>query len=233
MDVTAIPHQRSGTPSRPVRPTRVLIVDDHPMVREGLRAMLSRRPAVEVVGESGDLDSALELVETLQPDVVLLDLKLGRENALDACPEVARRSPDTKVIVLTMHDDDMHVFEALRCGARGYLLKGVPLEPLVQAIMDVRMGKTVLDPAVGGRLAVRAAHRGGARDWPGSRVGLSRRESEVLQEMTKGRDNHGIAKVLYISEDTVKTHVKAVFRKLGAHDRAHAVAIALRNRVVH
>lgn len=235
--MTVAPHRstswdRSPTAVRATTPARVLVVDDHQMVREGLRAMLRRRPAVEVVGEAVDLGGTLEAAENLRPDVVLLDLRLGRDSSLDVCPELLRRSPETKIVILTMHDDEMHVFEALRAGAHGYLLKGIRLEPLVQAIEDVRMGKTVLDPALGGRLALRAARRGGSRDWPGARMGLSRRESEVLQEMTKGRDNQGIARTLYISEDTVKTHVKAVFRKLGAHDRAHAVAIALRNRVV-
>lgn len=236
--MTAAPHHQSSTwdrlrsQARTTRPARVFVADDHQMVREGLRAMLRRRSSVEVVGEATDLDSTLEAVGTLQPDVVLLDLRLGRDHSLDACPELLRRAPETKVVILTLHDAEMHVFEALRAGVHGYLLKGIRLEPLVQAIEDVRTGKTVLDPALGGRLALAAARRGGSRDWPGARVGLSRRESEVLQEMTRGRDNQGIARALYISEDTVKTHVKAVFRKLGAHDRAHAVAIALRNRVV-
>lgn len=211
---------------------RVLVLDHQQMVREGLRAMLAGRSSVEVVGLAEDRPGAIEAMERLRPDVVLLDIKFAQGIGLEICREIRDRWPAAKVIILTTHEAEMHVFEALRAGARGYLLMGIRVEPLIQAIESVCDGETVLDQSLGGSLALRAAQRGGSRDWPGARVGLSRRESDVLQEMSRGRDNANIARALYISEDTVKTHVKAIFRKLGVHDRAHAVAIALRYRIV-
>ncbi|HVK24014.1 MAG TPA: response regulator transcription factor [Actinokineospora sp.] len=207
-------------------------MDHQQMVREGLRAMLAGHPSIEVVAMAEDPVGAFEAIESLRPDVVLLDIRFGQGIGLEVCREIRDRWPAAKVIILTTQEAEMHVFEALRAGARGYVLMGIRAESLIQAIEGVSDGETVLDQALGGSLALRAAQRGGSRDWPGARVGLSRRESDVLQEMSRGRDNANIARALYISEDTVKTHVKAIFRKLGVHDRAHAVAIALRYRIV-
>lgn len=214
------------------RTARVLIVDDHPMVRLGLAEMLREFATVEVVGEAGGVAECLECVERLHPDVVLLDIKLGAENGFDACAEILRRRPETKVVFLSAYENEMHLLESMRMGGCGYLLKGVHAEPLVRAIERVFQGHTVMDPGLSGRLPVAIVGRGRCRDWPGATRGLSPRESEVLQEMARGSGNREISRKLFISEETVKSHVKAVLRKLRARDRAQGVVIALRERIV-
>ncbi|MEP6697341.1 MAG: response regulator transcription factor [Pseudonocardiales bacterium] len=213
------------------RPTRLLIVDDHPMVRRGLQEMLHDFASVEVVGQAGRVDDCLECVKRLQPDVVLLDIKLGAENGFDACAEILRSWPGTKIVFLSAYEDEVYLLESARAGGSGYLLKGVHAERLVDAIERVQHGESVIDPHIIGRVPARAVGR--ANDWPGITRGLSRRESEVLQEMARGLDNRHIAQRLFISEETVKSHVKAVLRKLRARDRAQGVVIALRDRIVH
>jgi DNA-binding NarL/FixJ family response regulator len=127
-----------------------------------------------------------------------------------------------------MYEDEQYVFETLRAGGRGYMLKKVSPEEIVRVLQAVREGEVVVDPALGGRIALRAAAARGGSDWPGARLGLTPREGEVLAHLIKGLDNRAIAAALYISEDTVKSHVKAIFRKLGVRDRAQAIAVALR-----
>lgn len=214
--------------ARSGQPIRVLIVDDHLVVREGLRAMLHGVSEIEIVGEAEDIDGALAAIRATRPHVVLLDVRLQRSSGLDACRAVMRRHPDVSVVFLTMYEDEQYVLEALRAGGRGYLLKKVSPEEIVRVLQAVRAGDIVVDPALGGRIALRAATLGAGRDWPGSQLGLTPREGEVLAHLANGLDNRSISQALYISEDTVKSHVKAIFRKLGARDRAQATAIALR-----
>ncbi len=213
-------------------PARVLIVDDHPMIRRGLQEMLRESSTVEVVGQAETLADCVQAVDGLQPDVVLLDINLGADNGFDVCAEILRRRPATKVIFLSAHDDEAHLCEAVRVGGSGYLLKGVHAEPLVNAIERVRCGETVIDPEILGHLPSGPAGRGRSHDWPGATRGLTRRESEVLHEMAQGLDNRHIARLLFISEETVKSHVKAVLRKLQAGDRVQGVVIALRDGIV-
>lgn len=213
-------------------PIRVLVVDDHRIVREGLRAMLVDVPEIEILGEAEDAEGALRLIERERPDVVLLDLRLRRTSGLDACRQITERYPDVRVVFLTVYEDEQYIFEALRAGARGYMLKKATPEDLVRVLQSIQEGEVVIDPSLGGRIALRSATFRPGAGWPGAHRGLTQRESEVLQYLAKGMDNRSIGRALYISEDTVKSHVKAILRKLGARDRAHAVSIALREGLV-
>ena len=216
----------------PEAPIRVVIVDDHRVVREGLKAMLEGVPELEIVGEAEDVDRALAVIASARPDVVLLYVRLQRSSGLDACRTIVQRHPEVRVVFLTVYEDEQYVFEALRAGGRGYLLKRATPEDLVRELQAVREGEVVIDPALGGQIALRVAALRSGWDWPGATLGLTEREGEVLAHLVKGLDNRAIGHALYISEDTVKSHVKAILRKLGARDRAQAVSIALRQGLV-
>lgn len=211
---------------------RVVIVDDHQVVREGLIAMLRGVEAIEIVGEADDAERALAVIETARPDVVLLDVRLRNSSGLDACRLIVARHPDISVVFLTVYEDEQYVFEALRAGGRGYMLKRATPEEIVGVLRAVLTGEVVVDPALGGRIMLRLAERAAERDWPGAHLGLTARESEILTQVVKGLDNRAIARTLFISEETVRTHVKAVRRKLGARDRTEAIAIALRRGIL-
>ncbi|MGZ8577969.1 MAG: response regulator [Actinomycetota bacterium] len=213
-------------------PVRVVIVDDHRIVREGLRAMLNGVGEIEIVGEAEDLDGALEAIAAARPDVILLDVRLQRSSGLDACRTITERHPDVKVVFLTVYEDEQYVFEALRVGASGYMLKKVVSEDIVRMLEAVQAGDVVIDPALGGQIAQRAATLRTGTDWPGAHLGLTQRESEVLAHLVDGLDNRAIAQTLYISEDTVKSHMKSILRKLGAKDRGQAISIALRGGLI-
>jgi DNA-binding NarL/FixJ family response regulator len=215
-----------------VVPIRIVMVDDHRIVREGLRAMLHGMDEIEIVGEAEDLNGALAAIEESKPDVVLLDLRLQRSSGLDACRTIVDKHPDVRVVFLTVYEDEQYVFEALRAGGRGYMLKKASADDLVRILEAVRAGDVVIDPALGGQIALRAAAMSAGREWPGAQLGLTQRESEVLTQLVKGLDNKAIGHALYISEDTVKSHVKAILRKLGVKDRSQAVALALRQGLV-
>lgn len=213
-------------------PVRVVIVDDHRIVREGLRAMLNGVDEIEIVGEAEDLEGALEAIAGARPDVILLDVRLQRSSGLDACRTITQRHPDVKVVFLTVYEDEQYVFEALRVGASGYMLKKVVSEDIVRMLEAVQAGDVVIDPALGGQIAQRAATLRRGIDWPGAHLGLTQREAEVLAHLVDGLDNRAIAQTLYISEDTVKSHVKSILRKLGAKDRGQAISIALRGGLI-
>jgi DNA-binding NarL/FixJ family response regulator len=207
----------------------LVVVDDHEMVLQGLLAMLEYFPQdVELVGTAASIAEALDLIASSQPDVVLSDVRIGRESGLDLVEAVVRDHPDTKVVMLTVYEDEHFMFQALRAGAVGYLLKRVDGHELVRHLKNVAEGDVVIDPALAGRVAMSAAQAGSTDYWPGAHVGLTQRESEVLALLVQGLSNRGIASKLVVSEETVKTHVRGVYRKLGVPDRAGAVAVALR-----
>jgi DNA-binding NarL/FixJ family response regulator len=216
-----------------MEPIRVVIVDDHGIVRDGLRAMLRRAREVEIVGEADRVASALAVIEECRPDAVLLDVRLGRESGLDACRRITERHPQVSVVFLTVYEDEQYVFEALRAGGRGYLLKSASRDDIVRTVCAVVGGQIVIDPALSGEIALRAASLLDGRSWPGADHQLTRRESEVLDQLVRGLSNQEIGRSLYISEETVKSHVKAILRKLGARDRAQALSIVLRDGLVH
>ncbi len=197
---------------------RVLIVDDHPIVREGVTGVLAREPDIEVVGEADTLDEGLRLDVTHQPDVVFLDLKLPDATGLEGVTSFASRGRG--IVVFTAHDADDDVFGAIRGGARGYLLKGSPAAEIAQAIRQVHAGDSYVSPRIAAKLAKEVAQ-------PRGRTGvLSTRERGVLRLVAAGLSNRQIGATLSITERTVKFHVTAIFNKLGADNRAQAVAIA-------
>ncbi|MDA8281944.1 MAG: response regulator transcription factor [Actinomycetota bacterium] len=210
-------------------PVRVVLVDDHEIVRQGLKAMLGRHAAeVRIVGEAADVAAGITAVETFRPDVVLTDLRLGAASGLDLVRQVVARWPQVKVVVLTVYDDEQYVYQALRAGAAGYLLKRVDGAELVRHLSEVVAGQVVVDPTLAGRLATSAARLQHGEFWPGAHLGLSQRESEVLALMVAGLSNRAIAARLVVGEETVKSHASSVYRKLGVGDRTAAVAAAIR-----
>ena len=215
-------------------PLRVLLVDDHQMVTDGLRAMLSNHAErVVVVGSCSSADELWEALEQGSPDVVLLDVRLRGASGLDICTEVVRRRPECRVVFLTVYDDEQYLFQALRLGASGFLLKRVTGPELVHHLERVHEGEVVIDPSLAGRVALVAARLQSGEFWPGAHLGLSQRESEVLHLMVSGLGNRAIAQRLTLGEETVKTHARAIYRKLGVDDRAQAVASALREGIFH
>lgn len=218
----------------PDGPLRVVLVDDHQMVIDGLKAMLSRYPdEVVVVGEARTRDEALSALRDVDPDVVLLDVRLKGDSGLDLCSDILRHKPDCRVVFLTVYDDEQYLFQALRLGAAGFLLKRVGGEELVRHLRQVREGTTVIDPTLAGRVALSAARLHSGEFWPGAHLGLTQRESEVLSLLVAGRSNKAVAAELVVSEETVKSHTRSIYQKLAVSDRAQAVAVALREGLFH
>jgi DNA-binding NarL/FixJ family response regulator len=197
---------------------RVLIVDDHPIVREGVTTVLERAPDIEVVGSVGTVDDGLRMVSARHPDVMLLDLKLPGAEGGESVAAFAAKVPG--VVVFTAYDADDDVFRAIRGGARGYLLKGSAADDIVDAIRQVHAGNSYLSPRVAAKLVSGVSHRGGRGGL------LSPRERGVLRLVAAGLSNRQIAETLSLSERTIKFHVTAILNKLGADNRAQAVALA-------
>lgn len=210
-------------------PLRLVLVDDHEMVLQGLTAMLGHFPdEVQIVGRATTAGAALALVAELAPDVVLCDVRIGKESGLDLCRQITSQHPATKVVLLTVYDDEHYLFQALRVGASGYILKRIDGQELVNHLRLVREGETVVDHALAGRVALSAARLSAGEFWSGAHLGLTQRESEVLELLVAGHSNKGVASKLVVSEDTVKTHIRGLYRKLGVSDRSGAIAVALR-----
>ncbi len=196
----------------------LLIVDDHPVVRNGLRSMLAAAPGFEVLAEAADGRQAVALAEDLRPDVVLMDLRMPGGGGVAAIAELTRRGLPCRVLVLTTYDTDTDTIPAIEAGATGYLLKDAPRDELFDAVRAVAEGRTVLSPDIAARLVTRVREpRSGS---------LSTRELEVLRLVARGTGNRDIAAELFISEATVKTHLTHIYTKLGVKDRAAAVATA-------
>jgi DNA-binding NarL/FixJ family response regulator len=206
-------------------PIRVLIADDHPVVRDGLRAMLEARDGIEVVGEARDGMEALALLARVRADVVLMDLRMPRLDGPAATARIAAEYPDVRVLVLTTYDTDADIVRAIEAGATGYLLKDAPREDLFRAVAAAARGESVLAPAIASRVMRRLR--------PGrDESALSAREIEVLELVRRGATNRDIAAALQISEATVKTHLLHAFAKLGVSDRTAAVVVALERGVL-
>jgi DNA-binding NarL/FixJ family response regulator len=198
---------------------RIIVVDDHPVVRQGLVATLADESDFEVVGSAASAEEALDRVAHLQPDIVLLDLELPGKSGSEAIPELIAASPVVRVLVFTAYESDERVLTAIRSGARGYLLKGASAEEIAQAVRTVAAGGTALAPAA-------AAHLASAVRAPRGAGPLTAREREVLGLIAHGMAGKQIANALSITERTVKFHTASLIRKLGAENRAQAVAIA-------
>jgi DNA-binding NarL/FixJ family response regulator len=199
--------------------TTVLLVDDHPVVREGLRGMIDAEPDLTVVGEAGSGAEAIALAESLCPDVILMDLRMPDVDGVTATERILATLPRTRIVVVTTYESDTDILRAVEAGAAGYLLKDASRAELADAVRDAARGKTVLAPTVADRL-VRFVRQ------PTS-VTLSTREVEVLSQVAKGKTNAEIGRQLHISEATVKTHLLRAFNKLGVSDRTAAVTTAM------
>jgi NarL family two-component system response regulator LiaR len=205
---------------------RLLLVDDHAVVREGLRAFLRLQPDLEVCGEAADGENGARLAATLHPDVVLLDLLMPNGDGLGALRRIREQAPESRVLVLTSYADDAQLFAAMEAGATGYMLKDVEPDALAAAIRDVAAGRPALHPHVARRLM-----RQVAQPVPGL-ADLTARERDVLRLIVEGLANKEIAHRLRIGEKTVKTHVSRVLGKLGVVDRTQAAVFAIRQRLV-
>ncbi len=200
---------------------RMLIADDHPVVREGLAAIIERRPDMEVAGEASDARDAVAAYERLRPDVTLMDLRMPEMDGPEAILEIRKRHPDAQIIILTTYDTDENIFRGLRAGAKAFLLKDAPRDRLMEAIHAVAAGRTDIPPDIAAKLASRL-----------SAPELTRRETEVLHLMAAGNSNLEIGNMLCISEGTVKSHVNSILSKMGVSDRTQAVTQAIKRGLV-
>jgi two-component system, NarL family, response regulator LiaR len=207
---------------------RVLICDDQIVVCEGLKAILGTVPGIEVVGLANDGEQALDQVRRLKPDVVLMDLKMPVMNGIQATRLIHQQFPEMHILVLTTYDFDEWVFDAVRSGASGYLLKDTPRDLLVSAIQGTAAGKTYVDPVVAGKLFSQIA-RGATTPDPALTNTLSEREQEILKLLARGLNNSEIAGKLFLSEGTVRNYVSTIFSKMGVSDRTQAAVLALRS----
>jgi DNA-binding NarL/FixJ family response regulator len=195
--------------------------------------LVSQQHRVEIVGATTDSDDALRLAGELKPDVVLLDVRLKGASGLDLCRHLVEQFPNVKVVFFTVYDDEQYLYQALRMGASGFLLKTTTASELADHLDRVMDGEVAVDPSLAGRVAMTAARLQSGEFWPGAHLGLTQRESEVLGLMVRGLSNRGIAQRLYIGEETVKSHTQAIYRKLEVTDRAQAIATALREGIFH
>ncbi len=195
--------------------------------------LASQSGRVEVVGAATNGPDALELAAELRPDVALLDVRLKGASGLDLCKEMVAAVPSVKVVFLTVYDDEQYLFQALRVGGSGFLLKTTTGPELADHLDRVMDGDVAIDASLAGRVAMTAARLQSGEFWPGARLGLTQRESEVLELMVHGLSNRAIGQKLFIGEETVKTHARGIYRKLEVADRAQAIAMALREGIFH
>jgi len=213
---------------------RVLLVDDHALFRRGLQATLELEPGIVVVGECGDGAEALERASELVPDVVLMDVRMPRHDGIEACSAIKQAVPSAKIVMLTMSDDEADLYEAIKAGATGYLLKDLAAEEVASSIRAVQAGQSLISPTLASKLLTEFAaivkRTDGPQAVPGPR--LTAREMEVLRLVARGMNNRDIARDLFISENTVKNHVRNILEKLQLHSRMEAVVYAMREKIL-
>jgi two-component system, NarL family, response regulator DegU len=223
--------ESAGEPER----IKILIVDDHTLVREGFARMLELEPQFIVAGQSSSAREALDKVKNLKPDIVLMDIKLPGINGIEATKMIKKDYPDVEVIILSMYDEEEYVMESVKAGATGYVLKDISTDELFSAIKVVHSGGSLIQPGLARKVLKEFAHMAREAPQPGRTSPikeLSDREIEVLQCVSEGKSNKEIAEQLTISEKTVKAHLRTIFRKLEVSDRAQAVAEAMRKGLV-
>ncbi|WP_310964393.1 response regulator transcription factor [Nocardioides terrisoli] len=222
----------SEVPASPRGQVRVILVDDQELFRRGLTMLLGVEGDIDVVGEAGDGDAAVDLAVETVPDVVLLDVRMPRSSGLQACIRIKELVPSTKIIMLTVSDEEGDLYEAVKNGASGYLLKDSSIEEVAQAIRVVAEGQSLISPSMAAKLIVefKEMARAGRDQVPTPR--LTDRELQVLRLVAKGLNNREAAKELFISENTVKNHVRNILEKLQLHSRMEAVMYAVREKLL-
>jgi two-component system, NarL family, response regulator DevR len=209
---------------------RILLVDDHEVVRLGLKALLDHHAQFEVVGEASNAKEALEQVGHLHPDIVLMDIRLPGTSGIEACEEVIKNYPETRVVMLTSYAEDEMLFSAIRAGASGYILKQIGGEDLMRALEAVGRGEALLDPAVTQRV-FQEVRRAVKEEEASAFVNLSQQERHVLMLVSEGKTNREIAKALFLGEGTVRNYVSSILSKLGVSNRAEAAAYAVEHNL--
>ncbi len=207
---------------------RIILVDDHELVRIGLKSLLERHPQFDVVGEAGSAREALEQVEALRPDVVVMDIRLPGTSGIDVCEQIVNQFPETKVLMLTSYAEDEMLFSAIRAGASGYVLKQIGSEDLIKAIESVGRGEALLDPAVTQRV-FQEVRRAVKEEEASAFSHLSQQEKHVLLLVSEGKTNREIAKNLFLGEGTVRNYVSSILSKLSVNNRAEAAAYAVQH----
>jgi len=209
---------------------RLVIVDDHEVVRLGLKALLEHHPHFEVVGEAGTAREALELVARIRPDIVLMDIRLPGASGIEACQEITKNFSETRVVMLTSYAEDEMLFSAIRAGASGYVLKQIGGDDLIRALEAVSRGEALLDPAVTQRV-FQEVRRAVKDEEASAFVNLSQQEKHVLSLVSEGKTNREIAKALFLGEGTVRNYVSSILSKLGVSNRAEAAAYAVEHNL--
>ena len=219
-------------------PIRILIADDHQLLREGIRNFLSLEPDFEIVGEAANGEEAVTQAEALKPDVMLLDINMPKANGIEVASRLKESCPEVRILALTIHDDQNYMMNMIQSGAAGYLLKDVEPSMMVQAIRRVAAGESYVEPSLTKKLfqgITNHEEKKKATPAPGMMEGerLSAREIEVLRLIGKGMSNAEIARELYLSEKTVKNHLTNIFRKIDVTDRTQAVLFAIKHKIVN
>jgi two-component system, NarL family, response regulator DegU len=219
--------------------TKIVIVDDHQLFREGVKRILDFEPSFEVVAEGDDGSEAISLVDQHHPDVIIMDINMPNTNGVEATAELIEKYPESKVIILSIHDDENYVTHALRTGATGYLLKEMDADALIEAVKVVADGGSYLHPRVTHNLVKEYRRLSSEENGSDKYISpveirrplhlLTRRECEVLQLLADGKSNRGIGEALFISEKTVKNHVSNILQKMNVNDRTQAVVVAIKN----
>jgi DNA-binding NarL/FixJ family response regulator len=218
-------------------PIRVLIADDHALFRRGLEMVLQGEAGLDLVGQASDGQEAVELAGEVVPDVVLMDIRMPKITGIEAARQMKEVAPSAKIVMLTISDEEEDLFEAIRAGASGYLLKDIPLDELADSVRAVHGGQSLINPSMAGKLLTEFATlaRRDSEDEPAKHAPapkLTDREMEVLRLVARGLNNRDIAKELFISENTVKNHVRNILEKLQIHSRMEAVMIAVREKLI-
>jgi DNA-binding NarL/FixJ family response regulator len=215
---------------------RTLIVDDHALFRRGLEIVLVSESDIEVVGQAGDGAEAVQKAAESVPDIVLMDVRMPRSSGIQACRAIKDAAPSAKIIILTMSDEEEDLFEAIRAGASGYLLKDIPLDEVAEAVRAVHGGQSLISPSMAGKLltefATLAKRDQGQPPQQLPAPKLTDREMQVLKLVARGMNNRDIAKELFISDNTVKNHVRNILEKLQIHSRMEAVMVAVREKII-